>query len=775
MSEIKIEDLEFKNNIEDDNLIIIEDKDDTKKSNILELKRSLIGDGIIPSQYKVYSSKFVQSLINQLQIQMSNLPSQSDMEILKNNISNIIINNEHSSSATDMEVMLARGQYPTLSQRLDGDSIILNSKFISYPKDEYYGMKVDLSKYPSGTADITIPNSNISEPNIYLYLDIYNRLDLTHNDVVNNNGNTITVYNNDSIKYHIENKSNYIGSHWLYITTLGYHAINGGSDTYYIYSSLFSNKPNINIPFISFKYTDGTIEKIPYNGLDFIKFKIDKNKLITAIRIEYDNNSIPDDGCDFNISGFMISKYPNLNKFYKNVQNVYSFSPSGGQVSFDVSNVVSVFSENFNFKTTILDTSCSGNEIRKTISYVNDIMSNSIDHCGLLKSKGKYIFTNNMLNADNEFCSISTDYDKTRNGVPSSKIQFMDIQNNTNPRFSIILDNPINIIESNMISIQIYIDSTTYEYFSDTDGIQLMLSSDNNITQNPSVNYYHINFGRKSFVQGWNTLKFKKTELKMHGSPNGDNITTIQFKIYSTEVISGKNIWINSIILGQYMQPTVLLAFDNFYESAFDYQYPLLYSKNIPATIFGNDKTTLTKDQIQKISILKYQYGWDLGNYGCNPNKDIMLQDNNPRDQYIALKNTKQYLLDNFSNEIISYAAPFGNLRPISMPILKDLGFKIAKVDSTSYCSFFGENDFSIPMHLLSNDTTAEKMIEKIKYIIETGQTICIYTNNVTKYGDEISAKKDVFETVINFIYNKIEENRLQCLTFSEFYKKCIN
>ena len=56
MSEIRIEELTEKTNIDDSNLIIVEDNDDTKKSTVLELKRAIIGDSVDPSQYKVYSS-----------------------------------------------------------------------------------------------------------------------------------------------------------------------------------------------------------------------------------------------------------------------------------------------------------------------------------------------------------------------------------------------------------------------------------------------------------------------------------------------------------------------------------------------------------------------------------------------------------------------------------------------------------------------------------------------------------------------------------------------
>ena len=61
----------------------------------------------------------------------------------------------------------------------------------------------------------------------------------------------------------------------------------------------------------------------------------------------------------------------------------------------------------------------------------------------------------------------------------------------------------------------------------------------------------------------------------------------------------------------------------------------------------------------------------------------------------------------------------------------------------------------------------------KIDEIVNTGQCICIYTSNVTRYGDEISAKETEFEDVIRHIVKYKNAGQLQCLTFSDFYDKC--
>ena len=188
--------------------------------------------------------------------------------------------------------------------------------------------------------------------------------------------------------------------------------------------------------------------------------------------------------------------------------------------------------------------------------------------------------------------------------------------------------------------------------------------------------------------------------------------------------------------------------------------------------------------EMEQLSTLCNTYGWELANYGCNPNADTMTLDDNPRQQYLAVKETRQWLYDNFTPNVISYGAPFGNLRPITESILKNLGFKIAKASSNKFCSFFSKNDFVVPMHLLANPPgqgsdrpnpySSSVIKEKIDEIINTGQCLCIYTSNVTQYGDDISAKQSEFEDVVRHIVNYKRAGRVQCLTFSDFYSKCV-
>ena len=234
------------------------------------------------------------------------------------------------------------------------------------------------------------------------------------------------------------------------------------------------------------------------------------------------------------------------------------------------------------------------------------------------------------------------------------------------------------------------------------------------------------------------------------------------------------------------MVPTLLLNFDGIYKTnGISYTYPYLTNKNIKATIFSNGSSTLSTSEISEIMKLYLENGWDLGMNESTNNKANLLIDNAYREQYTILRNTKEnWMRSNFCESPIGYSTST-NIRNITIPILKDLNYKIARdrKTSNSYCSFFSDKDFCIPSVFFFNDTEtsgddpvdSESIKKKIDYIISTGQCMSLYTNDVSTYGSNVDASKSQFEAIMEYVVSKVKAGELQCLTFREFYDRCIN
>lgn len=409
-------------------------------------------------------------------------------------------------------------------------------------------------------------------------------------------------------------------------------------------------------------------------------------------------------------------------------------------------------------------------DVISEIDNINSKMNDKIEPCNLITNQGIIqFFTNPSLTSSGCTLVDSTEDVGLRNGVYSKKLT-IDEDASTNPAFKQVLNKTTDVIET--VSLVFYVDRTTFNEFTDTDGIRVHLSSDKETIK--ITNYLTYIIKKSEMVQGWNCVKRKLTDFTEVGSPNANKIKTVTIEIGRNDSLNGSQFYFNSIIFNQKMKPTLLLSFDGFYDESLTYLYPYLTSRNIPFTLFLNNRTTLSNETLDALIKLRISPLCDIGVYGCNPNKEQLIEDDNYRNQYTALRTSREWLQSNILDKPISYSAPYGNLRPITVPILKDLGYKIARTSANSYCSQFTKKDFAMPMFLISNLTTLDEVKAKIDYAIDTNQTISLYTNDVTEYGDEASSTKLMFESIVDYILEKVESGKLQCMTFDEFYRKCV-
>ena len=752
---IRIAEMLEKTNIEDGNLMIVEDDIDTKRATVKELKRAFNGDGLTPDSYKFYSSKQVTDMINSVNVAISTLPSRKEFDDIAQQIKNIT---GSTGEGKDSELVAARGKYDTLSDRLAGDQKDLEKKYIQFPTVSHTGMQIDLSDIEEAHATVTCPSYENKTTLKVIGKNRYAYGDTGFSQVVKVNGHGLKItYTKAQNAFSIPIGQNLPAGEYVLYTNPSF-------------SDNFVKEGTV----LKIIYTDSSSSQVSYEYSNMIRFTA--QKAFKAFQI-LPNVATIVDNMWVQLDDVMISEDSSLTKFYEYCDTSYNIEANKTITKELVLTRCVLSRSESTLSVEATDTSYTGNKIKEEIETLKTYTTQPEDYCGLLENKGTYIYASGRTVLDSPgMCTISEDSHKMRNHKNSIKITMMNYDPEDQPRFTVKLEDVLNLTDARCISFQFYIDKDLSERFAEDDGIKIMLSSDS-IQANPATNYFYFDIGKNSFVQGWNTIKLKLSDFLEHGNPKIGNITQINFRVFTSEFTNGKSFWLNSIIVDQRMRPTVLFAFDNLYDDAFDYTFPYMYTRGLPATLFVNDKQTHTKEYLNNIAKLHYQYGWEIANYGCNPNKELMIEDDNPREQYMAVKDTRQWIYDNFTSEVVSYAAPFGNLRAISEPILKELGFKIAKSTADAYCSLFTENDFCIPMHLLSNalNCGADIINAKIDEIVETGQCLCIYTDQVTRYGDDISATKISFESVIAHIQKYIDQGSLDIMTFSDFYKKCVS
>lgn len=746
-----ISDLAKKLEIEDDNLIIVEDAEDTKQTTIDELKKCFSGDYRTPSENTFYSSKKIKEILDDFDRKLSRFGSADDVAEIRKSLEDVVAS---AGTGKDTELVAARNGESSLSTRLEKDITYAEDKFMKKVSKVMEGKSISTGY--TGYVDIYLKNMSGNTANI-----LFNSKNILN---IKTNTNTKQVVYNSTGFVYTQSDTNEMSVSLKFSASIPKGKYFFFTNTEY--DTLFKDKGSIKLAVKNSK-DDSAYTEFAYNQSG--KFEFEAPKAFDEIKLIFNKENFVQNAVVkyTNIMLTVSDKYSNTYIPYASFSRAIKKGEYIKEYNKDYYTTCS--DKNATIRVEYYDKSITAEELRDDVDELKATILDNRDKCGLIQNYGDYLFFNNAICETPTSCRLSYDDDVyMRNGVPSLNVTFAeDVE--VNPIFALELDKYIETIDS--VSLAFYIDKTVSYYFTSSEPITIYLCSDS-YKEPDMVNYMSVKINKNELVQGWNIIKKSINEFTFNGRPNEHAIKYVKVEVAKNSGLDNKSMYFNSVIFNQRMRPVVLLAFDGIYEEGIDYAYPYLTTRGIPATILSNNRTTFGRTVLEKVEELRTKYGWDLGQYGCNPNKELLTNDNNSREQYLALKTAREWLRDNLVYNPISYSAPYGNLRPITVPLLKDLGYKIAKTSSTGYCNFFDpEYDFAIPMTLMSNDTTAEAIIDKIQYAIDNECCICIYTNNVTEYGDEASAKKILLETVVEFILEN--RDKITPMTFSEFYNKC--
>ena len=767
-----IAELNVKKNIEDSDIIIVEDNEDTKQSTVENLKKNFNGDNEEPDNMKFFSSAKVGEIKQSLQKEIAAKASHSEMSALEKAVDNIITN-QTEQEAKDIEIVTARDGCDTLADRLDRDKESLSSRMMKKYKRTASGNRVYLGEF-HGYGDVLVDTMLPGK----LVVANCNYFNIENMRGSNN-------YYMDYSEYGFTYTQRFIGEFTKCLTiNIPIGSLPAG--TYYfsanIYNEETSNSNGETVQFkipttitVSLRYTDRSVDyktiEMKDNNSNLFYFDFTSTKTLSSIELTMNEDDFVEEST-LTFDNVMLSPQKLLNTFVEYGLTYYDVA--GKQYVYDVRlDNCEVYFEGFNANLQIdyYNDAYDTEYIVDSLQEIQKSFYDGIDHCGLASNYGLYNFltmdnTENK-NPENSYIEISSDENYVRNGNRSLQLYFTTYEEPSS--IAITLDEIPNDIK--YITLLMYIDKYL-SYYMEEDAMSVYLVTDNT-TVYPPNNYYKKTVSKSSFIQGWNSLKLVFSEFETIGSPNKNDINHVILEFSNNVNTINKSIYINSIIFNQAIKPTLLLGFNGIYDNTFEYTLPMLKSRGLQCSIFMNNSSTLSNSNLDSMIMYRLDY-LDIGQFGCNPDKELLLEDDNYREQYMALKNIRDYLQNNIIYSPISYSAPYGNIRPITAMMLKDLGYHIAKTGEDGYCSFFTKKDLCIPSIEINNDSDVEYIKSKIDYAIETEQVVAISTYDVTEYGDEMNAKKSMFEEIIDYIQDKYDTDQINVMSYKTFYEKCM-
>lgn len=760
-----------KENIEDDNLIIVEDNEDTKQSTVKILKKNFNGDVKDPSSLLFYSSAKINEIKESLMRDISAKANISDFLSLEKTIKDIII--EQSESDTkDIEIIAARDGCDTLDDRLNRDKQSLSSRSLNKYKRTVSGNRVYLGNF-SGYADVLVDTSTSGN----LVVSSVNYFNIENIRGANDAYMSYSDYG-FSYKQIMIQDDKFLGI-YIPISNIPF-------GNYYFSANLFNdevvdkygNTVKFKIPTnvqIGLTFTDRSVQytdmEITDNNSNLFYFNFTTNKTLKEISFLFPEEDFVEDSV-LRFENVMISSKELLDTFVP--YSITKYPVSGKQYVNDVKvENCELYFEDFSCDIIVdyYDNTYTTEYIIDHLNQIENNVNDQIDQCGIATNYGDYNFFNmtNSINRNENstLIEMSAEDKYVRNGHKCLKVTYLS--QDDMPSISMNLSNVPSDIK--YITLVAYINKTV-SYYMEQDAFTVCLVSDKPNVYPPN-NYFQKVVDRNSIIQGWNSIKLVMEEFETIGNPSKNDINYIIIKFSNSFNLRNKSIYLNSIIFNQSVKPTVLLGFNGVYDNTFDYTLPTIASRGLQCSIFMSDNKTLTNTEFD--SMIMYRLSFlDIGQFGCNPDKELLLEDDNYREQYLALRNTRNYLQTNLVNNPVSYSAPYGNIRPITADMLNDLGYKIAKTGEDSFCSFFTKKDICIPSIELNNESDVEYIKSKIDRAINTEQVVAISTYDVTEYGDELNAKKSSFEEILTYISEKCETGQLECLSYKSFYEKCV-
>lgn len=412
-----------------------------------------------------------------------------------------------------------------------------------------------------------------------------------------------------------------------------------------------------------------------------------------------------------------------------------------------------------------------GNELTNIVKTLQEKVLETREYCGLIKNPGTYHLLTDMINID-EYSSTLT-YPKNtrykRNNIFSAKVTLNGSDNPARIVKYISEELPA-IIDT--ISLVFYLDKKLIETFPINNSIRIILSSDSYANYNPT-NYFDYTIPRENLVNGWNIIKIPIYKFKVNGNPDIKLLNNFIFEIQQNENANDMSIWFNTLIFNQTIKPTVIMAFSGLYDTTTNYLLPYMASKDLPCSLLVNASRDSSATEMSEIIKHRLSNNIDIGAYGYHPNKDELTEDDNSKFQYAGLSAATTWLRDNYVYNPVSYSAPYGNLRPVTVSLLQEIGYKMAISNSKGYIAFFSEKELEVPSYSFDEDSTFKEIKDVIDNAILTNQSVVLSTHEVSEFGDEQSLRMAAFEKTIEYLIELVENEKIEIMSMKQFAEAC--
>lgn len=277
-----------------------------------------------------------------------------------------------------------------------------------------------------------------------------------------------------------------------------------------------------------------------------------------------------------------------------------------------------------------------------------------------------------------------------------------------------------------------------------------------------------------NFTKGWNTITIPRGLFSATGSPSWSS-TIVRLRVrLDAAAGGGQSVSFDSLYAGNKHRPKVVLTFDDGWDTQLTEGYTYMATKGLKGVCYVPNVTIGTANYMTVANLRTlYEAGWDIGNHGYTHTNLTTLGTQAEMESEISLN--KDWLDGlGFTRASSHFAYPNGGYNDTVLAAMAAQNMLTGRTVLGTTAVITAQppdNPYIIRIQNLGNANSLASVKATIDTCVDMGTVLFVNGHKLVALAtaDTEWAIAD-FQSLIDYLYNKVTTNKLDMVTVSEWY-----